>query len=201
MKSASAGNSSTLTSTNSTGTSNRSCNSTSSTPIVKSDRSSPVPSSVSSQDTEEDLATCSGGPSLSGSNPSLNSVCTIYTGGSVSRTRPVSTDAQFPRTQARMQESCSKEDAVQLANDTLTDLTSMKERYRKQRDHIRQLLDTETKSNSLQPQFTLISSLRQSLNMCLQQNSSLRSKLARIHAESEISDLPVLAAPQEATLT
>jgi len=197
-KSASASNSSTL--TNSSGTSGRSCHSASSTStistVVKSDRSSPVPSSVSSQDTEED---CLVGSPLSGSNPSLNSVSSMY--GGAARARPVSTDAQFPRTQSRMVESCSKEDVVQLANNIQTDLTSMKDRYRKQRDHIRQLLDSETKSNSLQPQFTLISSLRQSLNMCLQQNSSLRSKLARIHAESEISDLPVLAAPQEATLT
>ena len=33
--------------------------------------------------------------------------------------------------------------------------------------------------------------------MALQQNNTLRGKLARIHAESDVAEIPVLAAPQE----
>ena len=77
----------------------------------------------------------------------------------------------------------------------------MIERYRKQRDHIKIMLENESKTNSLQPQVGLVASLRQSLNTTLQQNTVLRNKLARIHAESEMGDLPPPSVPPDSTLT
>ena len=163
------------------------------------DRASPVMSTISSQDIDLEhlTGTLAGMAQLSNSNPSLNSLST--TG------RPVSlpADGSLLRVARGIsnQDGNSKEDVLQHANDILNDLTNMSGRYNKQRDHIKMLLENESKTNSLQPQVGLVVSLRQSLNSILQQNTVLRNKLARIHAESDTGEMPTLNAPQDSTLT
>jgi len=162
------------------------------------DRASPVMSTISSQDIDADhlagnLATLS---AMSNSNPSLNTL--VSTGG-----RPISlpADGSLLRFGKSSQEGNSKEDVVQHAHDIQNDLCNMMDRYRKQRDHIKMILENESKTNSLQAQVGLVASLRQSLNTTLQQNTVLRNKLARIHAESELGDIAAPTAPQDSTLT
>merc|ERR1719193_1025506 len=138
----------------------------------------------------------SGMSQLSNSNPSLNTmgrpVSLPADGSLIKMLKPASTT----------QDGYSKEDVIQLAHDIQNDIINMVEQYNKQRSNIKMLLDSESKSNSLQhPQVGLIASLRQSLNSTLQQNSVLRNKLFRIHAESDFGELPLLNAPPESTLT
>ena len=163
------------------------------------DRASPVMSTISSQDIDMDQLSGSlaGMAQLSNSNPSLNSIS--------SSGRPVSLPAdgsllRVPRG-VSAQEGNSKEDILQHAQDIIADLGNMNGRYTKQRDLLKLMIENESKTNSLQPQVGLIASLRQSLNTTLQQNTMLRSKLARIHAESDLGDIPTMSMPQDSTLT
>ena len=180
----------------STGFSSSSCKSNNTG--SEKDRSSPVPSTVGSHDMDIDQLSValSGMAQLSSSNPSLNTLS--------STGRPVSLPADSSLHRIKVGSShdvSTKEDILQLSNDILTDLTNMTFRYTKQRDHIKMLLETESKTSSLQPQVGLVASLRQSLNTTLQQNTQLKNKLSRIHAESEMGDIPTLNAPSDSTLT
>ena len=163
------------------------------------DRASPILSTLGSHDMDIDQLSLalSGMAQLSSSNPSLNTLS--------STGRPVSLPADSSLHRAMKvgsaHDASTKEDILQLSNDILTDLNNMTFRYNKQRDHIKMLLETESKTSSLQPQVGLVASLRQSLNTTLQQNTQLKNKLARIHAESETGDIPTLNAPPDSTLT
>jgi oxysterol-binding protein-related protein 3/6/7 len=95
--------------------------------------------------------------------------------------------------------STTKEEALQLAQDMQAELASMTITYLRQRDQLKQMIDSESKTASLQPQVAVIASLRQSLNAALQQNAQLRTRLARIHAESDLGETPSLATTAAAT--
>ena len=163
------------------------------------DRSSPIMSTISAQDVDMEhvSGTLAGMSHLSNSNPSLNTL--------PSTGRPVSLPADGsllrPMKGNAVQEGNTKEDILQHAQDILNDLSHMNDRYTAQRDQIKQMLENESKTNSLQPQVSLIASLKQSLNATIQQNTILKNKLARIHAESDLGDIPTLTAPSDATLT
>jgi len=138
--------------------------------VGKNDRSSPV-------ETDVDMAsssTLTAMSSLSNSNPSL---------ASLSLGRPVS----HPGTC-----SSAREDVVNIAIDIQGDLANMQKEYLSKRDHIRQMLESDSKGSSLQPNMAVLMSLRQALRQAQEQNQNLKTRLARIHAEADISDVPVM---------
>ena len=109
--------------------------------VGKNDRSSPV-------ETDVDMAsssTLTAMSSLSNSNPSL---------ASLSLGRPVS----HPGTC-----SSAREDVVNIAIDIQGDLANMQKEYLSKRDHIRQMLESDSKGSSLQPNMAVLMSLRQAL--------------------------------------
>jgi len=64
-----------------------------------------------------------------------------------------------------------------------------------ERDHLRQLLENDSKSSSLAtPSMAVTTSLRQALRAATDQNTSLRARLARIHAEADVAELPPVGA-------
>ena len=145
--------------------------------IGKSDRSSPVES-------ESDMTsstTLTAMSALSNSNPSLTSQ-------SLGRTV---TDLK----------SCAREEAVNMTIDIQADLASMQKEYLCKRDMIRQLLESDSKGSSLQPSMTVLASLRQALRTSQEQNQQLRTRLARIHAESDISEIPAMMNVPDTTST
>jgi len=83
---------------------------------------------------------------------------------------------------------------MQQVQDMQADLSSMTQTYLRHRDTLKQLIDAETKTGSLQPQVAVVALLRQSLNVAMTQNAQLRTRLARIHAESDMGEVPSLAA-------
>jgi len=121
--------------------------------------------------------------SLSSSNPSLASINI----GS----RPVSMP---PGEVSRSGSGGShKEEALALACEIQAELVTMNKTYLNQRDQIRQMLENDSKSSTLQPQMAVVTSLKQTLKQILEQNSNLKTRLSRIHAESEISEsLPTI---------
>jgi len=135
---------------------------------VHSDRASPVES-------EADL-TLTAMSNLSNSNPSL---------ASLSLSRPTGNPVSDIKRDM-------KEEALNLAMEIQGDLATMQKDYRQKRDHIRQLLESESKGSSLQPSMAVMASLRQSLRQVQEQNSNLKSRLARIHAESDVSEMPAV---------
>ena len=139
---------------------------------AKSDRASPV-------DSETDLSsssTLTAMSNLSTSNPSLASLATAG--------RPTS----YPGTGADIKRDV-REEALNLAMEIQADLATMQKDYLLKRDQIRQLLESESKGSSLQPNMAVTVSLRQALRQTQEQNSQLRTRLARIHAESDVSEL------------
>jgi hypothetical protein len=91
--------------------------------------------------------------------------------------------------------SSTREEVIQQVQDMQADLSSMTQGYLRHRDQLKQLIDAEAKAGSLQqPQVAVVASLRQSLNAAMAQNAQLRTRLARIHAESDLGELPSLAA-------
>ena len=86
--------------------------------------------------------------------------------------------------------------------DIQADISSLQKEYLSKRDHIRQLVESESKGSSLQPNMAVLASLRQALRASQEQNSALRSRLARIHADSDLSDLPaMIPIPDTSTLS
>ena len=86
--------------------------------------------------------------------------------------------------------------------DIQADISSLQKEYLSKRDHIRQLVESESKGSSLQPNMAVLASLRQALRASQEQNSALRSRLARIHADSDPSDLPaMIPIPDTSTLS
>jgi hypothetical protein len=186
--------------------------SSSSTKTTGSDRASPVMAvTSSSQDLDMDPTAAGGNltgmASLSNSNQSLNTLAsaagggssgrpTSFPGGDVSTLRSVRgypSDSGLGSSAGPSVSSSTKEEALQLAQDMQAELASMTMVYLRQRDQLKQMIDSESKTASLQPQVAVVASLRQSLNAALQQNAQLRTRLARIHAESDLGETPSLA--------
>jgi len=150
-----------------------------------SDRASPV-------EGEGDLISSSslaGMSSLSNSNPSL---------ASLSLGRPIS----FPGA-----EGCGKglgggkEEALTIAIEMQGDLANIRKDYLQKRDHIKMLVESDSKGSSMQPNMAVLASLRQALRSTQEQNQVLRTRLARINAESDISEMPAAPAmPETSTL-
>jgi len=140
-----------------------------------SDRASPVEG--------DDLMTSSslaGMSSLSNSNPSL---------ASLSLGRPIS----FPGAESGGKGQVGgKEDAMSIAMEIQGDLATLSKDYLQKRDHIKLLLESDSKGSSMQPNMAVLASLRQSLRAAQEQNHTLRTRLARIHAESDVSELPAV---------
>ncbi len=184
---------------------------------VGPDRASPVmPAALSAQelaDVESQPGGGGGGGSLAGmaslsnSNQSLNTLAssagtlsgrpTSFPGGDVTLLRsalrgpPAAGDVNG----ASVSSSSTREEVIQQVQDMQADLSSMTQGYLRHRDQLKQLIDTEAKAGSLQqPQVAVVASLRQSLNAAMAQNAQLRTRLARIHAESDLGELPSLAA-------
>jgi len=169
------------------------------------DRSSPVFSTNSLHEMDPEggssstLATMS---SLSGSNPSLAGHLRV---SSESSSRPTSLPADNMVRSMKMQSlhpsglvsegSVSKEDIVALASEMQSDCTAMSKKYVRERDHLKMMLENEHKTATIPNSVGINASLRQSLNAALRQNSELRTRLARIHAESDIGDLPSTPIP------
>ena len=146
----------------------------------KCDRASPVES-------ESDLtssSTLTAMSNLSSSNPSL---------ASLSLGRPTS----YPTCSSDVKRDM-REEALNLAMEMQGDLVTMHKDFRQKRDHIRQLLESESKGSSLQPSMAVMASLRQSLRQTQEQNAHLKTRLARIHAESDVSEVPAVQPVVEA---
>jgi len=150
-----------------------------------SDRASPVEGEAD-MISSSSLATMS---SLSNSNPSL---------ASLSLGRPIS----FPGAEgAGKGLGGGKEEALTIAMEMQGDLANISKDYLQKRDHIKMLVESDSKGSSMQPNMAVLASLRQALRSTQEQNTMLRNKLARIHAESDISELPAAPAmPETSTL-
>jgi len=93
------------------------------------------------------------------------------------------------------------EEALNIAMDIQTELASLQTNYTSERDHLRQLLENDSKNSSLAPSMAVTVALRQALRAATEQNTSLRQRLARIHAESDVAELvPVSAVPEPSSL-
>eukprot|EP00092_Neocalanus_flemingeri_P036873 GFUD01040135.1.p1 GENE.GFUD01040135.1~~GFUD01040135.1.p1 ORF type:complete len:906 (+),score=267.46 GFUD01040135.1:72-2789(+) len=149
-----------------------------------SDRASPV-------EGETDVMTSSsllGMSSLSNSNPSL---------ASLSLGRPIS----FPGAEGGKAPCGGKEEALTIAMEIQADLATLSKDYLQKRDHIKLLVESDSKGSSMQPNMAVMASLRQSLRTAQEQNHVLRTRLARIHAESDVSELPAVpSVPDTSTL-
>ena len=151
---------------------------------ARCDRASPVEG--------EGEATLSTMASMSTSNPSL---------ASLSLNRPVSLSGLEIPSPRPVSCSVSREEAVNMVIDIQADISSLQKEYLGRRDHIRQLVESDSKGSSLQPNMAVLASLRQALRASQEQNAALRTRLERIHADSDLSDLPApLPAPDNATL-
>jgi len=150
-----------------------------------SDRASPVEGEADLISSSS-LATMS---SLSNSNPSL---------ASLSLGRPIS----FPGAESGGKGlGGGKEEALTIAMEIQGDLANISKDYLQKRDHIKMLVESDSKGSSMQPNMAVLASLRQSLRTTQEQNQVLRTRLARIHAESDVSELPAVPTmPDTATL-
>lgn len=150
-----------------------------------SDRASPVEGEV-------DLISSSslaGMSALSNSNPSL---------ASLSLNRPISFPGAEPPVKCL---AGGRDEAMTIALEAQGDITKIIKDYLLKRDHIKMLVEADSKGSSLQPSMAVLASLRQSLRTAQEQNNTLRTRLARIHAESDISELPAAPVlPETATL-
>ena len=190
------------TASNTTTTASSSSSSSSKTTGAGSDRASPVmPSSSQELDMDPMSGSLAGTASLSNSNQSLNTLPssvgggrpTSFPGGDVSTLRSLRVYPLDGGGGTGSVTSSTKEEALQLVQDMQAELVSMTHTYLRHRDQLKQLIDSDTKTASLQPQVAVVASLRQSLNAALQQNGQLRTRLARIHAESDMGEVPSLA--------
>ena len=87
-----------------------------------------------------------------------------------------------------------RDDLLSLVNEMQADFSSMKIRYSTERDRMKVLLESEPKVSTLQSSNVgITASLRQSLNAALRQNADLRTRLARIHGESDLGDVAAMA--------
>jgi hypothetical protein len=182
-----------------------------------SDRASPVmAATASSHELDADQSAAGslvGMTSLSNSNQSLNTLGSSVGVTASASCRPTSFpggDLTMMRSALRvhppdsngawgMVSSSTKEEVIQQVHDMQAELASMTQTYMRHRDQLKQLIDAESKTASLQPQVAMIASLRQSLNAAMQQNTQLRTRLARIHAESDLGETPILATTAAAT--
>ncbi|XP_076060040.1 oxysterol-binding protein-related protein 3-like isoform X3 [Oratosquilla oratoria] len=88
-------------------------------------------------------------------------------------------------------ENSIKEDFTILAKDIVSQLNMIMRTVIAERDRLRQTIESESNLLTSHNTTSIIASLRNSLNQALQQNAELRGRLARIHADSDLSEVSV----------
>ncbi|KAK7078739.1 hypothetical protein SK128_020462, partial [Halocaridina rubra] len=88
-------------------------------------------------------------------------------------------------------ESTSREDFTVLAKEVVSQIFQVLRGVQNEREKLRQALESESNFLSSHNTTAIIASLRNSLNQALQQNAELRGRLARIHADSDLSEISV----------
>ncbi|XP_068238712.1 oxysterol-binding protein-related protein 3-like isoform X2 [Palaemon carinicauda] len=88
-------------------------------------------------------------------------------------------------------ESSSREDFTVLAKEVVSQICQVLRGIQSEREKLRQALESESNFLSSHNTTAIIAALRNSLNQALQQNAELRGRLARIHADSDLSDISV----------
>ncbi|XP_069174004.1 oxysterol-binding protein-related protein 3 isoform X3 [Procambarus clarkii] len=99
--------------------------------------------------------------------------------------------AAIPPTITLSMESTSREDFTILAKEVVSQVGQVLRGIQTEREKLRQALESETNLLASHNTTTIIAALRNSLNQALQQNAELRGRLARIHADSDLSDISV----------
>ncbi|XP_066988597.1 oxysterol-binding protein-related protein 6-like isoform X6 [Macrobrachium rosenbergii] len=88
-------------------------------------------------------------------------------------------------------ESSSREDFTVLAKEVVSQICQVLRGIQSEREKLRQALESESNVLSSHNTTSIIAALRNSLNQALQQNAELRGRLARIHADSDLTDISV----------
>ncbi|XP_037776656.1 oxysterol-binding protein-related protein 6-like [Penaeus monodon] len=88
-------------------------------------------------------------------------------------------------------ESSTREDFTILAKEVVSQLGQLLRGIQTEREKLRQALESESNLLASHNTTAIIAALRNSLNQALQQNAELRGRLARIHADSDLSDISV----------
>ncbi|XP_040574708.1 oxysterol-binding protein-related protein 3 [Lepeophtheirus salmonis] len=159
--------------------------------------------------------------SLSSSNPSLSSNTlsrpNSLTTGSMSSSSTTSTttaDTLKPPPQTLGSSSRSlhdslinptlKDELIAFASDFQNDISNLMRVFSVERDKLKSAIDMSQTPISINGNnantAALVSSLRSSLNQAIQQNTMLKSRLQKIHMDSEISELPSINSEGNNTL-
>ena len=146
------------------------------------DRMSPVEGGEADGAEQRGLA---GAATLSSSNPSL---------AGLGRERPTS----FPGAGGvTAQPAGAREEALALLAEVQAELTGLQQQCGPRREQLRQMLESDSRGSSLQPNLAVTASLRQALKIAQEQNQILRTKLTRIHSDSDLADLPTVPTPSD----
>ncbi|CAM6053555.1 unnamed protein product [Sphagnum tenellum] len=96
--------------------------------------------------------------------------------------------------------SATRDEMLSLAVEIQLDVSNLMRSFAADRDKLKQSLESleinnmgKTSTMSGGGNFALVASLRQSLNQAMQQNSMLRSRLQKIHMDSDVADLPLVS--------
>ncbi|KAK8402847.1 hypothetical protein O3P69_000858 [Scylla paramamosain] len=99
--------------------------------------------------------------------------------------------APIPPTITLSMESTSREDFTILAKEVVSQIGQVLRGLQTEREKLRQALESESNLLASHNTTAIIAALRNSLNQALQQNAELRGRLARIHADSDLSEISV----------
>ncbi|KAK3866954.1 hypothetical protein Pcinc_027540 [Petrolisthes cinctipes] len=99
--------------------------------------------------------------------------------------------APNPPTITLSMENTSREDFTILAKEVVSQIGQVLRGIQSEREKLRQALESESNLLASHSTTTIIAALRNSLNQALQQNAELRGRLARIHADSDLSEISV----------
>ncbi|XP_071546039.1 oxysterol-binding protein-related protein 3-like isoform X2 [Panulirus ornatus] len=99
--------------------------------------------------------------------------------------------APNPPTITLSMESSSREDFTILAKEVVSQVGQVIRGIQTEREKLRQALESESNLLASHNTTAIIAALRNSLNQALQQNAELRGRLARIHADSDLSEISV----------
>ncbi|KAG0715942.1 Oxysterol-binding protein-related protein 6 [Chionoecetes opilio] len=99
--------------------------------------------------------------------------------------------APIPPTITLSMESTSREDFTILAKEVVSQVGQVLRGLSGEREKLRQALESESNLLASHNTTAIIAALRNSLNQALQQNAELRGRLARIHADSDLSEISV----------
>ncbi|XP_050730944.1 oxysterol-binding protein-related protein 3-like isoform X4 [Eriocheir sinensis] len=99
--------------------------------------------------------------------------------------------APIPPTITLSMESTSREDFTILAKEIVSQIGQVLRGLQTEREKLRQALESESNLLASHNTTAIIAALRNNLNQSLQQNAELRGRLARIHADSDLSEVSV----------